>query len=153
MLSGPLPRLPPIIWWLASLTPDLYRLAQGAVAPWGLEYQLDLHRAPEDNVPNTQSSNLLLLLCQFWFDGQSNLAAIIPSSEPYFKIQIFIFAQGTIMAAPFTIGAVAKLIFIVLAGVVRPQEQPIGILPPPEIIAGWTVVSYRTEATLGRFWR
>jgi hypothetical protein len=44
------------IWWPASLTPDLCKLVQGVVAPCGLEYQLDLYKAPEDNMPNTQSN-------------------------------------------------------------------------------------------------
>ena len=58
----------------------------------------------------------------------------IPSGEPYFKVQIFMFAQGTIMAAISIISEAAKLIFIVSARVVRSQGWPIGILPPPGIM-------------------
>lgn len=43
------------IWWPTSLHPDLCKLALGAGAPWGLEHQLELQVAPEDNMPHTQS--------------------------------------------------------------------------------------------------
>jgi hypothetical protein len=102
------------------------------VAPWGLEYQLDLYKAPEDNVSTPRV--IILTISGFQFISQSDLTVIILSGKPYFKIQIFMFAQGTIVAELSIISAVAKLLFIVPAGVVRPREQPIGILPPPGII-------------------
>jgi hypothetical protein len=37
--------------------PNLCKLAQGVEAPWDLEDQLDLSKAPEDNMPSTQSYN------------------------------------------------------------------------------------------------
>ena len=83
-------------------------------------------------MPNIQSYNLKI--SGFRFIGQSNLAVTIPSGEPYFKVQIFMFAQGTIMAAISIISEAAKLIFIVSARVVRSQGWPIGILPPPGFI-------------------
>ena len=102
--------------------PHLCRSAQGVVAPWGLEYQLDLYKAPEDNVPSTQSYKPYSFFSLIFSHHCSvNLAGKIPLGEPYFKIQIFTFAQGTTMAAPSIISVMAKLIFIVPAGVVRPQ--------------------------------
>jgi hypothetical protein len=119
------------IWWPFSLTPDLCKLSQGAAASWGLENQLHLYKVPEDNVPSTQSYNPYNF---FWFISQSNLAVIIPSGETYFKKQIFMFAQGTVVTALSIISAVAKLTFIVPAGVVISQGWSIAIIPLPGII-------------------
>jgi hypothetical protein len=83
-------------------------------------------------VPSTQSykphSFLSLIFSYYW---SVNLAGKIPLGEPYFKIQIFMFAQGTTVATPSIISAMAKLIFIAPAGVVRPQGRFIGILRLP----------------------
>jgi hypothetical protein len=54
--------------------PDLSKLAQGAEAPWGLEDQLDLYKAPEDNVSRTQSFSpysFCLFVCLFVSDHWS----------------------------------------------------------------------------------
>lgn len=120
------------IWWPASLSPNLCKLVQGAEVPWGIEDQLDLYKAPEDNVPSTQSYKPYSFFSLIFSHHCSvNLAGKIPLGEPYFKIQIFVFAQGTTVATPSIISVMAKLIFIVPAGVVRPQGQFIGILRLP----------------------
>ena len=115
------------------------------MAPWGLEYQLDLYKAPEDNVSTPRV--IILTISGFQFISQSDLTVIILSGKPYFKIQIFMFAQGTIVAELSIISAVAKLIFIVPAGVVRllgwPLESylllglyycPLEFLTPPRVL-------------------
>ena len=98
------------IWWPRQPYPHLCRSAQGVVAPWGLEYQLDLYKAPEDNVSTPRV--IILTISGFQFISQSNLTVIILSGKPYFKIQIFMFAQGTIVAELSIISAVAKLILL-----------------------------------------
>ena len=75
-----------------------------------------------------------LFVCLFQIIGQLNLAMIIPLGKLYLKIQIFMFAQGTMVTVISIISVVAKLIFIVPAGIVRLWGMSIRILPPLGII-------------------